>query len=174
MKEHHVDNKEVLLEQLRSLSPEQRSMTLTLMLKALTTKKHTATAEVLAHLPLQVPLSIFSQDKLSSLEAIVKYLKEHKAMKISRIALILNRDNRTIWATYANTLKKMPEPLRVEEGQSIPITTIANRKLSVLEHIVSILKQRGHSNHHIALLLHLDDRTIWSVWHRAKQKRGVQ
>ncbi len=122
-----------------------------------------------------IPFGIFSQKKLSSLEAIVKYLKEIKGLRLSVIAQILGRDSSTIWATYANSMRKMPEPFSsIRDEVMMPSSLIADRTLSVLEHVCLFAKKLGYSNHEIATMLLLDDRTIWSVLHRAKAKRGMQ
>jgi len=122
-----------------------------------------------------IPFGIFAQKKLSSLEAIVKYLKEVQGLQLVQIASLLGRDSSTIWSTYGNASKKMLAPFSsVADDVVIPASLIADRTLSVLEHIVFFAKNLGYSNHEIAIMLQLDDRTIWSVLHRAKKKRGVQ
>lgn len=41
------------------------------------------------------------------MEAIVCYLKEQQGMTYSQIAVILNRDDRTVWTTYKRASKKV-------------------------------------------------------------------
>ena len=53
-----------------------------------------------------VPISIFSDIKLSILESIVKYLKENLKLTYHNIAVLLKRDDRTIWTIYSRSLKK--------------------------------------------------------------------
>jgi DNA-directed RNA polymerase specialized sigma24 family protein len=54
----------------------------------------------------------------------------------------------------------------------IPTEIFKDRTLSVLEAIVEYLKeQKGLSYHEIAEMLNRDDRTVWTCYHRAKQKR---
>ena len=53
-----------------------------------------------------IPLSIFKDKSLGVLEALVYYLKEDKQMTFHKIALLLNRDDRTIWTTYHRSVKK--------------------------------------------------------------------
>ncbi len=55
---------------------------------------------------LSIPLKIFTDRKLGPLEAIIKYLKENQKMRFSEIAKLLNRNQRTIWASYHNAKKK--------------------------------------------------------------------
>ena len=53
----------------------------------------------------KIPASIFRARLLSVMESLVEYLKE-KGMKLSEIAALLNRDNRTIWTVYNRSKKK--------------------------------------------------------------------
>ena len=57
-----------------------------------------------------VPVNIFSNTKLSALEAIVSYLKEEFSLTYHEIALMLKRDERTIWAVYQRARKKNVKP----------------------------------------------------------------
>jgi hypothetical protein len=53
-----------------------------------------------------VPLNIFEDRRLSSLEALVEYLKEKRHLTLHQIAVMLNRDDRTIWTTYNRAKQK--------------------------------------------------------------------
>lgn len=53
-----------------------------------------------------IPVTILSDRKLSALEHITAYLKEHHNLTYKEIAILLNRDQRTIWTTYQRTKKK--------------------------------------------------------------------
>ena len=120
-----------------------------------------------------IPIGIFSNDSLSSLEAIVKYLKEELKLKFCKIAKILNRSSKTIWATYQKSLKKMPSSFGTASRDIvIPASAISNRSFSTLESVVGYVKDLDYSNHEVAEMLHLDDRTIWTVYDRVKKKRG--
>ncbi len=124
---------------------------------------------------ISVPIGIFANDVLSSLEAIVKYLKEDLKLKFSKIAKLLNRSNKTIWTTYHNAAKKMPSPFGlVISNIMIPVSAFANRSFSTLESLVGFIKELDYTNHDVALMLHLDDRTIWTVYDRVKKKRGMK
>ena len=125
---------------------------------------------------LTIPVCIFSHDKLSGLESITKYLKEEKGLSYHEIAVMLGRDDRTIWHACHQATLKMPEllPSKGRKDIAIPVRIFKERKVSVLEHIASYLKQtHGLTYHEIAALLHRDDRTIWTVISRA-QKKGVR
>ncbi len=120
----------------------------------------------------EIPLCIFDNDKLSSLEAIVKYLKEDVGLRLKKIAKILNRRQKTIWSTYDNAKKKMAGHFILKESPYfIPTTIFQNRAFSVLESIVMHLKgYYGLTYHQIAVLMHRNDRTIWTTYNRTKRK----
>lgn len=122
----------------------------------------------------KVPISVFKNDKLGSLETIVKYLRENLLLSFKQIASLTNRNDVALAVSYRNAKKKLSDRF-VEEisPYHIPISILQNRKLSVLENIVSYLKDTfGLAYHKIALLLNRDDRTIWTVYQRAKKKHG--
>ncbi|MAG15992.1 hypothetical protein CMO88_02940 [Candidatus Woesearchaeota archaeon] len=119
---------------------------------------------------IEVPASVFSR-KLSSLETICKYLKENLGLSYHEIAELLNRNDRTIWITYRNASKKVKSKFVVKDTKlMIPVSVIANRKLSVLEAIVSYLRKLKLTYHKIAVILKRDQRNIWTVHSRAKKK----
>mgnify|MGYP001608488614 CR=1 FL=1 len=120
-----------------------------------------------------IPIAIFEIKKLSALEAICKYLKEELEITYSKIALMLNRDSRTIWTTYNNASKKIKEKLLVKESKFfIPVSVIKNRKFSVLESVVCYLKDNFNLRYsEIAFLISRDERNIWTVYHRALKKK---
>ena len=119
-----------------------------------------------------IPISIFEVGDLSALETICKYLKEELDLNYAKIALLLNRNSRTIWTTYNNAIKKRKEKLPVNESKfSIPVSIFKNRKFSVLESIVSYLKNNFSLRYsEISVLLNRDERNIWTVYNRAKKK----
>jgi len=57
--------------------------------------------------PHHLPLSIFSERKLSVLETITHYLRAQHKLRYSQIAKILHRDPRTIWVTEHNAQGKL-------------------------------------------------------------------
>ena len=57
-----------------------------------------------------IPVTIFSDKKLSALEVIVSYLKEEFSLTYHEIALLLKRDDRTIWTVYQRAIKKNVKP----------------------------------------------------------------
>ena len=122
----------------------------------------------------KVPISVFNNDHLSSLENIVKYLRENLLLSFKQIADLTNRNNVALAVTYRNAKRKLAEKFVVTEisPYSIPVSILKDRKLSVLENIAAYLKDTfGLTYHAIAVLLNRDDRTIWTVYQRAKKKR---
>ena len=62
---------------------------------------------------------------------------------------------------------------KVEQGFiPIPSFVFRDRSVAVLESLVEYMKDsQGLSFHEIALLLNRNDRTVWTVYRRAKLKR---
>jgi len=118
--------------------------------------------------PLSIPVCIFSK-KLSLLEAIVKYLKENREFGFAEIARLLNRAPSTISTTYAKGKKKMPRSFVISESKSVPISIIANRKVSTFEAIVLYL-HKDNTITEIANLTKRDNRVVWDIHRRAVKK----
>ncbi len=53
-----------------------------------------------------IPSSVFRDRSLSVLEAMVEYLKDQQHLTFHEIAVLLNRDDRTIWTVYSRAGKK--------------------------------------------------------------------
>ena len=123
-----------------------------------------------------IPLSVFDNKELSSLETICKYLKENQNLSYHEIAVLLNRNDRTIWTTYNNSKKKLPVLFPITKSEYyLPISIFKERKLAVLESIAVYLKDsQGLTFHEIAVLLNRNDRTIWTVYNRGKKKWNVK
>jgi len=56
-----------------------------------------------------IPSSLFRDRKLAPLEAITEFLKDQKGMSYHEIAVLLNRDDRTIWTCYSRAKKKQAQ-----------------------------------------------------------------
>lgn len=54
-----------------------------------------------------IPSSILRDRTLSPLESITAYLKDQTGISFHEIALLLNRDDRTIWTCYNRAQKKL-------------------------------------------------------------------
>ncbi len=120
-----------------------------------------------------VPIGAFSST-LGSLETIVKYMHENLKLRFVKIAELLGRSSKTIWATYHKACKKTPSPFVISDFSiMVPVSVFTDRKYSILESLVSYLKSLGLQNHKIALLIKRDDSTVWAVYEKAKKKRGT-
>lgn len=53
-----------------------------------------------------IPISIFSSEKLSAMENLVIYLKDQFSLTYHEIAVMLKRDDRTIWTVYNRGMKR--------------------------------------------------------------------
>jgi hypothetical protein len=117
-----------------------------------------------------IPLSILQNN--SSLEAIVLYLKEILHLRFSDIAELLNRDQRTIWVTYANAKKKkIVLDLKNTSQLNLSLNIFMSRNFSILETIVFYLRTNyALTFNQISELLGKNYRTIWTVYRRALKK----
>ena len=117
-----------------------------------------------------LPVSIFNA-KLTVLESVVKYLKEEKNLSLHKISILLNRDERNVWHIYSSSKKKFSEKFILQNVKFLIPISIFSGKLSALESVVVYLKEKRFlSYHEIAVLLSRDDRTIWTVYSRARKK----
>ena len=120
----------------------------------------------------KIPICIFSVNTLSSFQAIVKFLKENCVLSFNEIGTLLNRSRYTIASSYRTAKSKLPSRYLVySTDYDIPTKLIASRKYSVLESIVLYLKQRHKLRFtEIADIMLLNQRTVWTVYHRALKK----
>lgn len=109
---------------------------------------------------------------MSALEAIVKYLRENRELRLSDIAKLISRDQRAIGVTYRFASKKMKLVIKAPASKyNLPVSIISERKMSVLESITYYLRRNYDLSYHdVAELLKRDDRTIWTVYNRALRK----
>ena len=120
---------------------------------------------------LEIPLSVF-QSNASGLESISQYLKENLGFRYCEIAGLLNRDDRTIWGAHHSAKEKANINSNSNSSIKIPLSIFHDRKLSVLEAISEYLKENHNLKFSvIGRLLNRDQRTIWTVYKRAKDKR---
>ena len=66
-------------------------------------------------------------------------------------------------------MKKSKSPL--DKLASVPVSIFKDRSLSILESLVYYLKNSGMSLKEISVLIKRDQRTIWTVLHRAQGKK---
>jgi hypothetical protein len=122
-----------------------------------------------------IPVSIITSE-LGILESVVKFLRETKKLRFSEIGLLLKRNPIAINATYRNSMKKFPieftKYFLAESEYDIPVNVLQDRTLAPLESVVLYLKDEKMLRFaRIAELLKRDQRTIWTVYKRGKQKK---
>ncbi|RLG24330.1 hypothetical protein DRN85_07820 [Methanosarcinales archaeon] len=121
-----------------------------------------------------LPIDVFNNDSLSSLETVTKYMKEELNYRFRDIALLLNRSQKTVWDAYNDSRKKMDSRFSLDKDIRflIPSIVFRDRSVSFLEALTEYLKDNLNLRYcQIASLLNRDPRTIWTVYHRAKNKR---
>lgn len=129
-----------------------------------------------ANLLLSVPANLFSDRSLSVFEVLVEHLREKEKLSNNQIAVITNRDNKTIWTVYNRAQKKRKltkKPELTNCNTNIPISSLLDRKFAVLESLVIHMKERNQLTYkQIAELTARNERTIWTVYNRATKKRA--
>lgn len=121
---------------------------------------------------IELPISLF-QTSLSSLEAVVRYLKEHMRLRFSEIAQLLGRDDRTIWHAYKRAMNKGISPAITKSAITIPVSIFLDRKYAPLEVVVAHLKEQYHlSFQEIGKYLARSPKTIWTVYSRWRKKNA--
>lgn len=113
------------------------------------------------------PIGIVSS-KITVLEAVIKYLRENRGFSFRKIGEVLDRNEKNVWTTYSSAKKKMKKELE-GNGLMIPFK-IFTGKYSALEAVVVYLRDKGLSLNEIAKMIERDNRTVWTVYNRAKKK----
>ncbi|MEK6855273.1 MAG: hypothetical protein AABX73_03555, partial [Nanoarchaeota archaeon] len=128
--------------------------------------------EIISIKKITVPIEIFKQN-IGPAESLTKYLKENKELKLSKIAELLSRDQRTVGINYRNAKSKMKEKIVAKEREIVPVEIFSDRKLSVLESLVYYLRNKGMTNAEISKILNKDQRNTWTLYSRAIKKQGA-
>lgn len=119
-----------------------------------------------------IPLEILRTPKISSLEAIVKYLRENKNKNYKEIGQLIKRNPTSLANSYKNAKEKNLEKITIKEPhKTIPFSAF-KKELSILEAICIFLKKQGLKYSEIANAIGKDQRTIWTVCNRANKKLG--
>ena len=116
-----------------------------------------------------IPSCIFN-DRLSSFESIVKFLKESYGLSIQRISELLNKKKQSVWRAYKEASVKYKDSFEVSNlFYPIPVEIFSDSKHSLLETLAVFLKDEFDLTYsEVASLLARDDRTIWTVYNRTK------
>lgn len=120
-----------------------------------------------------VPITLIAQQQIGSLEAVCHHLRT-QGLRYAEIAILLNRDPRTIWVSCWNARQRLSgRALASQPGDlRIPLAIFANRQLGILEAVVVYLREeQGMKPWQIAQLLKRDPRVIATVWQCARRKR---
>ena len=118
-----------------------------------------------------IPLSALQKRPLTILEAVITYLKEETALSYRELATLINRDERNVRDVYLKAQKKSIKQEKQTTTIIIPVSIFTNRILSPLEVLVTYLKEvHSLTYHELAVLLKRNDRTIWTVYQRARKK----
>lgn len=128
-------------------------------------------AQELEKKELLIPCAIFNTE-LTTLQTLCKYLKENLSYNFTKISILLNRNPRIIWRAYNLAKKRLPEKIIITDFlKTVPISIFSNREMSIMENMVAYLKEKNRMKYSdIAKILKRDDRTIWTVYNRAKKK----
>ncbi len=117
-----------------------------------------------------LPLHIFSSG-ISPGEAIAKYLKENKKLRISTIADKLGRSPNSIWLNYNRAAEKMPKKFSGKSRIEIPVS-IFRTGHSYLEALTVYLRDSlNMSNKDSALKLNKSEQVLSMAYNRAKSKK---
>lgn len=121
-----------------------------------------------------VPLSIFSSS-LKPAEALCRYLKENEKLSYKEIGLLLNRNEKSAWATYQRAKKNKKQMfLKTREKYTLPISLFQDRSYSLLESLVFFLHQIYKlSNPQIAKLLKRSPNSVAVLMKRARVKHEL-
>ncbi|MBU0980319.1 MAG: hypothetical protein KJ709_05910 [Nanoarchaeota archaeon] len=122
-------------------------------------------------LDIKVPLTIFTT-RLAPLEALTKYLIDQRGLTLTRASGLLRRAPSTISIALREARKKLPDQLPTGSLFFMPAKEFATRRLSILETVVFYLKSTGLSYSDIARFLDRDERTIWTIARRGRDKHA--
>ena len=158
---------------LSDISKDEEVRLLKLLIGIVKKKYNLSSADVLnlTQEEIMIPCTIFTK-RLSPLETDVKYLKENLELDYTKIGELLGRNKKTIWQAHKNAAKKYPRMFKPEETEyNVPIYILKD-DLSILEATVAYLKEEYKLSYHdIGELLQRNERTIWTVYHRAQKKK---
>ncbi|MBI4453774.1 hypothetical protein HY636_03970 [Candidatus Woesearchaeota archaeon] len=123
------------------------------------------------------PASIFTI-KLGVTECLVRYMKDELGFKYKEISKIIHRSEAVVGIMYRNSLKKysgklIKEKANLDAQQDIHIPfSIFSPELTVFESIIIYLKEtQGLRFSEIAKLTSRNQRTIWTIYHRATSSK---
>jgi len=120
---------------------------------------------------IRIPLAVFAVHQLGMLEIMATYLHDERKLTFQESAAALNRHVQTICSSYRRARQKYTKELPAAKSKIlVPVSLFRNRAYTVLENLVSFLREYGLSNHQIAVMLKRRDSTISTIWQRYRKK----
>ena len=121
-----------------------------------------------------VPSCVFSK-RLSSFETIVKFLRENYGFGFEETSQLLGKKRQSVWRAYQSSVSKFKKSFEVTNlYYPIPVSIFKDSKCSLLETLVVYLREEYELSYsEISALLMRDDRTVWTVYHRATRKQEL-
>ena len=117
-----------------------------------------------------IPSCVFSR-KLSTFESIVKYLKENLSLPNRKIAILASKSQKSIWQSSNSAKKKLPPVFEIVPSDYYIPVSILKKPFTILESVVMYLKDELMLNfHEIGVVLKRDNRTVWTVYQKAKER----
>ena len=122
----------------------------------------------------QIPSCIFSKD-ISSFESIVKFLKEGYDLNLQSIATLLSKSRQSVWRAYNRASTTHPDSFQLSDlHYTIPLE-IFKQQIPLNETLVSFLIEHYKLTFsEVAALLQRDQRTVWTLYHRAIKRNKIQ
>ncbi|MFH1849942.1 MAG: hypothetical protein ABH879_07220 [archaeon] len=123
-------------------------------------------AESLADGP-AIPIGVFLPG-LGILQSVTKYLKEESGLSYHEIAVLLNRDDRVVWATYNSAVRRRRGRAgAVNRDVCIPASVFADRSVSAFAALCRYLRDScGAGTAEIAGLIRRDNKAVWAALRR--------
>jgi len=116
-----------------------------------------------------VPVSVF-KTRAGPLGVLCMFLKDHGGMRFVDIAKLIKRDQKTIWASYTKTKKKVSK-LDTSSKLLVPVEIFANRNNSIMENLsLYLVRVQRMRLIEIAHQINRSNKTVWCFYHRAKNE----
>jgi len=90
-----------------------------------------------------LPLDALTADNLTVFESAVKYLRENRSKKFTEIAPLLQRSQKTVWATYSRACEKNSSRIISKSSVLIPLSIFRDNNYSPLESVVAYLLSKN-------------------------------
>ena len=133
-------------------------------------EKYKLTYDLLFQNELKVPIDIFLKE-ITTLQSVVKYLKEDLELSLHEISLLLGRNEKSIWHIYNKANKLLKKKFLIKHSEYLIPVFIFRNNLSAQESLIVFLKEKLNLSYiHISRLIQRDQRIISTVYLRGKRK----